>query len=478
MRISLIQPRWRIESDGLCDPLNLGYIAAFLRKKGYKNIQIYSAVFDSDKNIIANASCSDVVGITAASSMMPHVNFLVDKIKEKNPKTVIVLGGVHPSALPEESLKNRNINYVVRREGEITFYELIKAIEGKINLDEIDGTSFYKNGKIHHVKNRMLIQDLDTIPFPARDLMVQESFIRRYYRVCGKRCTAILTSRGCPYNCSCCASGAVWDGKWRARSPNNVIEEIKQVISKYHIEEVHFEDANFAINKQRVIDLCNMIMNNKLNISWHCLIYPDAIDKEVLKVMKQSGCKTICVGVESGSDKILENYGKPNTIIGRVKYIFNAAKELDICTIAFFILGLPAESHDTINQTKKLIRNIKPDFATCSILVPFPGSRYYQLAKEKGYIRSNFDLSRLYYTRVYMPTDNLTRKELEKEYKELLGSFSCFWRRRKFGFWPIYYNLKKELINNTIREYGYLSFRIVKHLMLKIFNPLYRISDL
>lgn len=474
MRISLIQPRWRIETDSLCDPLNLGYLASYLRKKGYRDIKMYSAVFDSDRKIIVGASQSDIVGLNVLSSMWKHVKTLSSKIKKRNPNVKIVIGGVHPSALPEETLRNKNIDFVVRGEGEVTFYELIEALQGARNLEDVDGISYKKNGRIFHNKNRELIEDLDSLPFPARDLMVQESYIRKYYQVWGKRSVSLLTSRGCPYSCSCCASGTVWNRRWRARSPANIIEELKQVISRYNVDEVHFEDANFGVNKERVIKICDLIVKKKLGITWNCLMYPNNIDKDMLMAMKYAGCKTIGIGVESGSYKILKEYGKTNVDLGRVKRIFKISKDLGINRIAFVMLGLPSENRDTIQKTKRLLQNMQPEYATCSLLVPFPGTRFYHFAKEKGYVKDDFDWSDLYYTRVYLPTNSLSKNELYKEYMKLLKSLTCFWRRRKIKFWSIYYKLKVEFSNCLPTEYPFLFYRMARHIFLTIFNRMFK----
>ena len=478
MKISLIQPRWRIETDSLSDPLSLGYLASYLKSSGYKDIKIHSAVFDSDKKMISYTSNADVVGMTATSSMMPHVNILVDNIKKRTPRTIIVLGGVHPSALPEDVLKNRNIDYVVRGEGEITFYELIEAINSNKDVDNIAGISYRKNNIICHNRNRTLVENIDILPFPDRRLMIQESYIRRYYNVWNKRAVAVLGSRGCYYNCSPCASEVVWSGKWRARSPLNVVEEIEQLVKDYRVNEIHFEDANFALDKQRVIDLCSLLIKRKFKISWNCLIYPNGLDKDTLKVMKYAGCKTIGIGIESGSYQILKEYGKFNVDIKKAKDIFNISKKLNINRIAFVVLGLPSETRITIQQTKDLLLEIQPDYMTCSMLTPFPGTKYYKIAKEKGYINNDFDWSKLYYTRPYMPTNNLTKRELYDEYKKLLKELDYSWRRRALNFWPLYYKLKVEFINSLPREYLFLIYRLFRHVKLLVFNRLYKIINL
>lgn len=478
MKISLVQPRWRIETDSLCEPLNLGYLASYLETQGYKNIDIYSAVFDSDRKIVQKSAKSKVVGINVLSSMWPHVKTLASKIKERNANVKIVVGGVHPTALPEETLENKDIDYVVRGEGEITFYELIESIRNNTAIESIDGISYKKYGKVKHNEDRNLIQNLDAIPFPARDLIIQESYIRKFYRVWKKRSISVVTSRGCPYNCSPCASSAVWKQKWRARSPKNVIEELNQLVSVYNIDEVHFEDANFAMDTGRIFKICELMEKSNLDISWNCLLYPEDLDKELLKAMKYAGCNTIGVGIESGSKDILKQYGKSNISFRKIKEKFDFAKELDINRIAFFMLGLPGENKGTISKTKRFMKELQPDYATCSLLVPFPGTEFYNKAKKKGYITEDFKFSDFYYTRAYMPTDNLSREELFSEYKKLINDLTFCWRKRKFRFWPLYYKFKVELTNTLPREYLFLLYRIFKHLFWSIFNRLFKVKDL
>jgi radical SAM superfamily enzyme YgiQ (UPF0313 family) len=235
MKISLIQPKHLCGPDRIYEPLSLGYIASYLKQKGYVDIRIHSATFESDRQIITLAAAADVVGITAMSPMMTHASVLISEIKKRNSKIIVVVGGVHPSALPEVVLKNNNIDFVVRGEGEITFCELVEAIEGKRSIEEVPGISYRKNGEVIHNQARELIENLDTIPYPARDLLGQEKFVKQYYQNTGQRRANLFSSRGCPFNCRSCASCCVWSRRWRGRSAENITYEIKELIAMYNV---------------------------------------------------------------------------------------------------------------------------------------------------------------------------------------------------------------------------------------------------
>lgn len=241
------------------EPLNLGYIAAYLLKNGYNDIKIHIGAFENDIEIINEVSNADIVGFTSTSPMMKHGEELAEKIKKENPNTIIIFGGSHPSTLPDKTLKNDSIDLVVRGEGEVTMLEVVKAVENNLHFTSIDGVSYKYNGNIKQNSTRKLIENIDIIPFPARKLMNQENFLKIGYSKYGDRGAWILSSRGCPYMCTYCASWNIWSRKWRARSPANVIKEIQDLINKFNVNRINFADDTFTISKKRVIEFCTLI---------------------------------------------------------------------------------------------------------------------------------------------------------------------------------------------------------------------------
>lgn len=443
----------------------MGYLASYLRRKNYKDISIYSSIFDSDRKIIKEASAVDIVGITAVSPMIFHAEFLANKIKKNNPKVTIVLGGIHASALPEESLDNKSIDFVVRGEGEVTFYELLEAIQCRKDVEDVAGISFRKNGGVYYTRNRALIPELDAIPYPARDLFNQDGYLRRYSRIWGVRSATVLSSRGCPFECSFCAAHCIWTRMWRVRSPENIIGEVEELISRYKIEEINFTDATFTIDRKRVLDFCNLLRKENFNISWQCNAHPATINREMLESMKAAGCKMISLGVESGSPKILKEM-KKGVSIEKVEEVFRIAREVGIKTFAFFMIGYPSDDFETIKETERLISEIKPDYTGFTILIPFPGSELYQVAKEADCL--DFDWARVDYDKATIPTKSLSLEDLNKEYRRLTKKTAYLWKNRRLSIWYIIIKGITELKCTSFSEFGFLVFKIWRYCKFNI----------
>jgi radical SAM superfamily enzyme YgiQ (UPF0313 family) len=198
----------------------------------------------------------------------------------------------------------------------------------------------------------------------------------------------MITSRGCPYRCTFCSAKSFSGAKYRYRSADNVIDEVKEVVGM-GFKDVHFFDDTFTIHKQRVLDICHGI--ESLNISWRCLSRVDTVDREMLKTMYDSGCYQIQFGVESGSQKMLDKM-KKNVSVKQAKRVFKWCDEIGIETVAFFVLGYPGETRETISKTLSLVKEIKPDFVTFNLFTPLPGSEIFEKIKTK-YEWDKYDLS-------------------------------------------------------------------------------------
>jgi radical SAM superfamily enzyme YgiQ (UPF0313 family) len=392
MKITLIQPRVGHDPSYIHEPLNLGYIAAYLKKHGYADVNIHIGAFEADDKIISDAANSDIVGFTATSPMIKHAKDLASKIKRANLESLIVLGGAHASVLPDNTLQDMNIDAVVRGEGELTMHELVQAIERKASFENICGLSYKKDGQIIHNPNRELIKDLDSLPFPARELMSLDKFLEIGYKKYGDKGAWVFSSRGCPSRCTYCASYGVWTRKWRARSPANIVEEIRELVNKYGINRINFADDTFTISKDRVAEFCNYLKKENSQVSWGCNIRANTIDKNLLKIMGDAGCTDVWIGVESGSPIILKNIRKGMTI-EQIKNAFKWSKEVGLRTRAYLMIGSPKESRETIYQTESLVDEIQPDFLEFSIMTPYPGCEDYTIAKENGHVSDGMDWS-------------------------------------------------------------------------------------
>jgi radical SAM superfamily enzyme YgiQ (UPF0313 family) len=432
MKITLIQPRVEHNPSYIHEPLNLGYIAAYLIERGYKNLDIHIGAFETDKEIISDASEADIVGFTATSPMMKHAEELAVKIKEVNPKAVIVFGGSHPSVMAGNTLKNENIDVVVRGEGEITMLELVQAIDKGLPFDTIDGISHRIKKSIiyNHNPERELIENIDFLPFPARKLMKQEKFLEMGYKKYGDRGAWVFSSRGCPYHCTYCASWSIWTRKWRARSPENIIREIRELVDGYNVDRINFADDTFTISRKRVVEFCKLLKRENLQISWGCNIRANNVDKKLFEVMKSAGCTDVWIGAESGSPVILKDIKKGITLT-QIKNAFKWSKEAGLKRRAYLMVGSPKESKETILQTEKLVEEIKPDTLEFSILTPYPGCENYEMAKKRRYVNDDMDWSGIDIFSsacVLMGTQYLSKEEMREEHKRLAEKYREYQR--------------------------------------------------
>ncbi|RMF97519.1 MAG: radical SAM protein [Candidatus Schekmanbacteria bacterium] len=395
---------------------NLLYIKN--RWQCYKTIEdINAPIWDEIEGVISSVM-PDIVGITSVTPTYDsavNISKIVKKIDNKIP---VIFGGIHSSIFPEDVIKEDTIDFVVKGEGEETFSELIESINRGNDFKNIRGISYKSNGEIINNYHRPLIGNLDAIPFPAIDSIIN------YEDFPLPSLGYILTSRGCPYECSFCASCAVWTRKLRLRSPENVLSQIKFTKERYRISQFCFFDDTFTYDKRRVEKICELICAENLKISWGCYTRLDALDENLLLKMKKSGCANVSVGIETASDKNLEKMGKgfsTSEIIDKVKLI----KKNGIKINGFVILGFPDDKEEDFSNLKKFVKKIKIDTPDMSVMTPYPGSNLYEKMKEKGKIPSNL---RWYAFYPHNPEMNLTTIEQSK-FENLLIDFAKFQHR-------------------------------------------------
>jgi anaerobic magnesium-protoporphyrin IX monomethyl ester cyclase len=250
----------------------------------------------------------------------------------------------------------------VRGEGERTVVELVEKLEKHDNLESIRGISFISNKKIVHAQERELEKNLDLIPFPARRL-----FPYKKYKI-----MSLVTSRGCPYTCVYCAATKFWKGFVRFRTPQNVLDELEE-IKALGFDKIRFEDSTFTINHEHVKGICKEMIERGLDFRWSCETRPDTINKDLLELMKRAGCVLLCVGVDSGSQNIL-NVAKRKLSTDMIIKAFELAKEVGIRTRAYVVFGLPGENESSVKETITLLEKIKPDQLMLSLATIYPGT--------------------------------------------------------------------------------------------------------
>jgi radical SAM superfamily enzyme YgiQ (UPF0313 family) len=425
MRVLLINPPYE-ESTYISPPLGLAYIASMLRVNDH-TVQVvdapalkydYSGIIKEIKKF-----SPEIVGLSAMTPTIQSAVKTAKMVKSIVADIPIIMGGVHPSIMPDETLKNtKEIDILVRGEGEKTAEELINIIESGGNIYNVSGISFRDNNRVVHNQNRPLIKNLDSIPFPARDLLP----MGKYKQHIGNPTSfaTIITSRGCPFNCIYCTK-AIFGRIYRFRSAENVLREIEEIIHKYKVKEIDFYDDSFTVNKKRVTELCDAIIKCGIDVQWKCEARVDLVNKELLEKMKKAGCYLIAYGVETGNQELLDILKKGVTI-DQIRKAFKITKEVGIETLAYIMIGIPGETRKTIKKTLNFTRALDPDYAQIAVLTPYPQTELYEMVKEKGHLIKE-DWSKYAYVgdsaTAVIRTDELSPEDLADELKRITKAF-------------------------------------------------------
>ena len=387
--ITSTYPSFVDEEAGFYPPLGLMYVAAYAERNTEHKIEILDTQVEKmdyptiEREIERRKP--DIVGIQAMTFMLIDVIITAKIIKRVNKEIKIVLGGPHVNIYPDETISIPEVDYIVLGEGEIPFTELIQNLEDTQKLKKIKGLVFKEGEKIVNTGSRELIENLDTIPFPARHLTPY----KEYYSLLAKRTpvTTMMTSRGCPYKCLFCDRPHLGK-KFRARSAGNVVDEMEECV-KMGIKEFFLYDDTFAVNRQRVFDICNEILNRDLDIGWDIRTRVDNVNKELLEKLREAGCERIHYGVESGNPEILKVLRKGITI-EQAKEAFKMTKEVGIRTLAYFMIGSPRETKSQILETIEFAKKLNPDFVHFSVTTPFPATPLYYMGLEEGQLKSDY----------------------------------------------------------------------------------------
>jgi len=362
--------------------MGLAMIAAVLEREGYQvTVVDTNALRLEAQSVIRYIADADVVGLTA---MTPTVNTAINiacQVKRANPDLFMILGGAHATLLPEETLTGApEIDVIVRGEGEETIIELLRALEHKQPLDSISGITRREDGKVVSSPARPANVNLDSLPFLAYHLLPWRRY--RPHPPHGKALpfAAIITSRGCPYQCAYC-SKPIFGGKFRGQSPERVVEEVAYYRERFGVKELAFYDDVFTLNKKRAYAIADGLIKKGLKIHWTCETRVNLVDKELLHHMKQAGCYAIAYGIESASQEILDTLHKDITL-EQAEEAVRLTQEVGLQTIGYFMIGSPGESRETIVETIKFAKRLKVDFAQFAITTPFPGTKLYELYSE------------------------------------------------------------------------------------------------
>lgn len=374
-------------------PPGIAYLGAIAHQAGHDVLLIDGGLLSISQIIKDVRQVSpDLVGVTCWTIDRNMVWKLCAALKQAAPKSFLVLGGPHATMYPEHIFKKTHASAVVVGEGEETFAELLKAIEESKNLKDVAGMVIRnKDGSVFYTAPRPPIENINSIPRPYYAGFRHFNFSHYGgFPPLPQPTAAIISSRGCMFDCSYCASVRFWGKRWRFRSPENVLEEIGWLVEEHGVQSLYFFDDNFPVNKERAIAICKGIIHNGWDLQWACCSHVKMINHELLEEMKASGCVTIDFGVESGSDKILKNINKRQTRED-IEKAFDLVHEAGILPRAYLMVGCPGEDESTIDETIELIGRIKPRSSIgANILWLLPGTAIYEDAVKKGCISEDY----------------------------------------------------------------------------------------
>lgn len=395
MKVLLINPSqhntYGFKMNPAYPPMGLLYIASVLEDEG---CQVRFVDIDADglnlQNFynLFNEFNPAIVGLTALTPAFNNALSVARIVKDTHRNIRVVFGGIHATIAPADVIHNKYIDFVIEGEGEIPIRELIRQLDsGRPDYTKVPGLWYKQDGDILKNPRPALINELDSIPFPARHLIENP---KRYLSQDAIRMpvATIITSRGCPGRCTFCQTKQIFGKVFRYRSVENIIAEIGILINRFKVKEIHIMDDVFTLRKERVLKLCDEIKKREYDVSFQIAngLRADMVDEEILRALKSIGLMNVGFGVETGSELIMKNIKKDEITKSKLREAFNIAKRLGFETWGFFILGLPGETKLTANETINFAKELDPNFAKFLILKPFPGSEIFEELNVKGLI--------------------------------------------------------------------------------------------
>jgi len=418
MKVLLVdppKPQWRLLGNAVMPPIGFASLASVLREN-----DIEVKILDCSANSIdwkelrhkIESEHPDILGSGCATCHYYEAKKVFKIAKQVDPEIITVAGGPHFSLARDYSMDDcMDVDYVVVGEGELTMLEFCREIETRSpDFQRIKGLAFRTDEGPRFSGPRQLIQDLDQLPFPAWDLLPMDKY---HIPVWGNKLTMLLTSRGCPFNCSFCSERVFWGGIWRGRSAEKIVEEMEIIKSRFKKRFVWFADDTFNLKRKRNEDFCNELIERNLNMEWSFEGRADLIlrDRDLLGKMVRSGLFWVLIGVEFSSRSELQAYGKelePKDI----ERAFEELRKYDIVTQAMFIVGTRKDTRESIKEKLNFAKKLKPFFVIFSPLTPLLGTDVYKEANENHWIKVK-DFSKYDFAHATMNTETLSVEEVD-----------------------------------------------------------------
>jgi anaerobic magnesium-protoporphyrin IX monomethyl ester cyclase len=426
MKILLVHPRMEENffAEAKLPPLGLAYVASALRRAGHTDVRILDANVskntESDIKRVLSEYSPDIAGVSLTTPLLKAALQTARLIKSFRQDIKIIFGGVHPTLFPKEMAQQECVDYVVFGEGEITTCELADCLQKDKEPIGTLGVAFMSGSRVVLNAPRPLIANLDTLPYPAYDLLP----FSKYHDPLASHapCTTMISSRGCPHSCIFCDTGVVLGKKYRANSAPRVFEEMMTLSRKFGIKEILFKESEFTLDQERVSELCRLLIREKAKIAWSCNGHVGRMKFSMLEEMRRAGCRVIQYGVESGDQKILDLL-KKGTTTSEIIDTFQMTRKAGIKTVANLLIGNPGETRESISRTIDMTKRIRADFANIQVLSPFPGTELYQLAVQNGWFLDGLDFDGLRSDTFVMNATALTTDELRGLFKKMYRSF-------------------------------------------------------
>jgi anaerobic magnesium-protoporphyrin IX monomethyl ester cyclase len=430
-RVLLVQPAWSSVHGSFAEiatsklflpPVGLCYLAAALSREDCE-----VRILDSEaegltrrQEMDAIAACApDLLGVTATTPAYHLAKRFCEDVKGEFPELPVVIGGPHVTGTGGEGL-GPAFDYAILGEGEASILLLVKAVRGEIDFESVPDLVYRVGGALRFVSRSSFIQDLDSIPFPKRDLLKQNLYKTEVPGRGVQRCTTITASRGCPFQCIFCAARSIHGKIFRMRSVENILREIDDIRNRFGIPHLYFNDSTLTLKRECIMQLCEGLRKNKLDVTWEGMTRVNMIDKELLREMKKSGFVRLALGIESGDQRILDIMKKGVTL-EEIREAYRMCREAGIQTESFAMLGLPGETRETIRRTAWFVRSIpEVRYSSFSIATPYPGTELLEMAKgvQHGLKLLSTDYSKYRrYDGGVMEVNGLSPEDLQTEQK-------------------------------------------------------------